>query len=292
MKILQTILGLIGAIPGTFWGVVFGSLFSVSGVMLTNRANARRMATQFAHERELRINEREHTMRRDVYLAAAEALASCIGSLGQFVNLNIPTEDAGKAITEKMPLLAKVHMIGGQNVMEGIISTTTEIGIIIQNLSARRIPLNAMKQQIDALDVQLRRWGSDKDKSVELMKSHNLSGVVDQKRWDTISNQYEFESKQFNMTLENRVALQRSLLERQLEYGRDCIAMIHALRPLVVPVVVNLRRELGLPLDEDAFTKATLDASQRQIAALESFVGEVRKQVSTPLPTGTMKPGV
>jgi len=68
MQLLNDLLGLIVLIPGTFWGVVVGSFFSIGGVMLTNRANQRRLVAQFAHERQLRISEREHTLRKEVYL--------------------------------------------------------------------------------------------------------------------------------------------------------------------------------------------------------------------------------
>jgi hypothetical protein len=46
--ILQASWRLITQIPGTFWGVVAGSLFTIIGVGLTNRANARNLHSQLA----------------------------------------------------------------------------------------------------------------------------------------------------------------------------------------------------------------------------------------------------
>jgi hypothetical protein len=282
LRFLGMIGEVIGSIPATFFGVIAGSFFSLGGVIITNRASEARLRKQFEHDQQLRVDEREHALRREVYLTAVEALVSSVAALGQFVNLNLPAEEASKGVTDKMPLLAKVNMIGGQDVVEGVIRLNTEIGLTVQNLNLRRIPLAAIKLQLDVLDVQLGRWGSDRDKSIEMMKSHNLSGIVDQKRFDTISNQHASEVKQFNETLERRTALQRTLFDQQLEYGRGCIKMIHDLRPLFVPVFLKLRKELGLPLDEAAFAKLADESSKRQLAGFESFLDEVRKQITTP----------
>jgi hypothetical protein len=96
MELVDKIVDLIALIPGTFWGVVIGSLFSISGVMLTNSATNKRLRQQFSHDLQLRIGEREHALRRDVYLAATEAIATSLASLGRFTDLNIPNDELTK----------------------------------------------------------------------------------------------------------------------------------------------------------------------------------------------------
>ena len=41
--LLLSIIDLLNKIPATFWGVVVGSLFTLSGIYLTNRAGDRRL---------------------------------------------------------------------------------------------------------------------------------------------------------------------------------------------------------------------------------------------------------
>ena len=53
--LLLSIIDLLNKIPATFWGVVVGSLFTLSGIYLTNRAGDRRLRLQFQSDRELKI---------------------------------------------------------------------------------------------------------------------------------------------------------------------------------------------------------------------------------------------
>jgi hypothetical protein len=61
-------------IPGTFWGVLAGSAFSLGGVVLSNRNSARNLRLRLEAEREARNTEREMGLRKEIYLAAAEAI--------------------------------------------------------------------------------------------------------------------------------------------------------------------------------------------------------------------------
>ena len=75
---LSKLLVLVREIPATFWGVVFGSFFTLVGIKLTNRANNQRLQAQLSHERELQKKERELSLRREVYLTAVEAMSAGI----------------------------------------------------------------------------------------------------------------------------------------------------------------------------------------------------------------------
>ena len=97
------ILVLIEKIPASFWGVVVGSFLSLGGVVVSNRANDRRLCQQLAHDRELKNRERELSLRKDIYLSAAEAIATGINSLGSFANLDISNDKLTAAYIEKSP---------------------------------------------------------------------------------------------------------------------------------------------------------------------------------------------
>ena len=101
----------IESIPATFWGVIIGAFFSLSGVALTNRANDRRLHAQLAHDRQIKDRERELTLRKDVYLAAAEAISAGLMTVGRFADLEIPHDKLTEIYLEKSPAIAKVHVI-------------------------------------------------------------------------------------------------------------------------------------------------------------------------------------
>ena len=277
MEALTSLLNFLALIPGTFWGVVVGSFFSIGGVMLTNRANQRRLVAQFAHERQLRVSEREHALRKEVYLAATEAIAASISSIGRYVNLDVSYEDLSKTIAERMPTVAKVHVIGSQEVVSGLINVASKLSSVVQRLSVDRIPLIATKQQIDLLDAQLARSNVERDKLLEFMRNFNRNNETDKHRWDVLNGEFQFEGNRIAEALKRRAELQTQLVEGQLKYARYCIVSIHELAPVFVPAVVALRKELGLPIDEAAYLKVIQESLERQMEAFDTTLSDARK---------------
>jgi hypothetical protein len=53
--------------PDTLVGVVIGSVFTLTGVVQTNRTNLKNLRIQLEHDREQKAKERVLSMRRDVY---------------------------------------------------------------------------------------------------------------------------------------------------------------------------------------------------------------------------------
>jgi len=147
MHLLHELLALIAKIPPTFWGVVFGAFFSLGGVVLTNRANDRRLQAQLSHERELRKKERELSLLKDVYLAAVEAIATGINTIRYFPDMSIPYDKLMVEYGKKAPAIAKVYLIGGEETVKAIVHLISELSATYLQLHAKRIPLVGQKNE-------------------------------------------------------------------------------------------------------------------------------------------------
>ena len=85
---LQFLIQLLAEIPATFWGVVIGSLFTLTGIYLTNRASDRRLRLQLQNDRELKNREREMAFRKDTYAAGVEAISVQVSVLPRACFIN------------------------------------------------------------------------------------------------------------------------------------------------------------------------------------------------------------
>jgi len=111
MSSLTYLLALLEKIPGTFWGIIIGAFFTLAGIILTNRAHDRRLQVQLVQDRNLRNREREMSLRKDIYLAAAEAVSAGLIAVGRFANLDTPHEKVTEGYLDKAPFITKVHII-------------------------------------------------------------------------------------------------------------------------------------------------------------------------------------
>ena len=153
---------------------LFGSFITLIGITLTNRANDRRLQAQLSHERELRKKERELSLRKDIYLAAAEAIATGINTIGQFTNMEVPIEKITETYGEKSPSIAKVYIAAEEETVKAIVHLMSELEASYLQLIAKRIPLEQQKNQLAILKQQTEIFGKERDRMVDLQKQHVL----------------------------------------------------------------------------------------------------------------------
>lgn len=276
MSWITAVIGLLEKIPPAFWGIVVGSFFSLGGVILTNRANDRRLRAQFTHDRELRIKDRELALRKEVYLAAAEAISAGFASVGKFADLNIPDNKVTEGYLDKAPAIAKVQIIANEETAKAVASVSTELSAVYLQLFAKRVPLNIQKGRLAQLDEQVASFGKERDRMIELMKQYNLEGAADQRRWNTIEGNFNFEQKRIAETLAQRGGVALALQAGQLEIAKECVDEITRLNQLVVPAIVAVRSELDIPIDEASYLQMVQDLNSKQKASMAAFLDQIR----------------
>jgi len=139
---------LLNGIPATFWGVVIGSLFTLTGVYLTNRASDRRLRSQLQNDRELKNREREMTFRKETYAAAAEAISVSMNVLSKFSDLSFSLKEISTVYLEKSPVLAKVNLVAGEDTIHALANFQTEFAGAFFRLTQQRIVLSVLQEQI------------------------------------------------------------------------------------------------------------------------------------------------
>ena len=107
MSWLNKFVEIVAMVPGTFWGVIIGSFFTLGGVVLSNRASDGRLRAQFEYERELRNRDRKLALRKDIYLAALEAISAALESVGKMADLEIPINEITERYAQRAPAVAK-----------------------------------------------------------------------------------------------------------------------------------------------------------------------------------------
>ena len=274
--IITEMLRLIEKIPATFWGVVIGSFFTLGGVVLTNRANDRRLREQLRHDRELRNRDRELSLRKDVYMSAAEAIWAGLIAVGRFGDLEIPNNKVTEAYTEKSPAIAKVHVIANEQTARAQTNLVSELNATYMRLFAKRVPLIALKAQISNLQQEVDSLTREETQMLELMKQFNLDGATDQRRWNVIQGHFKFAHDRIAEIFKQRAALLADLSVKQLRYIEECIGETNRLNRFVVPVVVAARTELDIPINEAVYMELIEESNKRQEASLNDFMEEIR----------------
>lgn len=280
IDILNQLLALVEKIPATFWGVVIGSFFSLGGIVIANRANAQRLREQFEHDRQMRNRDRELSLRKDIYLSAAEAVSTGITSIGRFADLEIPNNKLTEAYIDKSPAIAKVHLIAKERTARAVTNLVGELGTAYLRLTAKRFPIVVQKNRISVLQQQIEGFSRERDRMLELMKQHNFEGSTDQHRWKFLETTFNFEQARITEATQQQSALLADLAAKQIQLMKQCIEEINRVSRLTAPVIASAREELEMPIDERAFAALIEQSIKKQEANLETFVQSIQS-VST-----------
>ncbi len=280
---LSAIARFFDAIPASFWGVVVGSFFSIAGVAITNRATDKRLRAQFEHERELKTKDREMALRKEVFLSAAEAVSAGMNTIGRFANFDIPNDQVAEPYLEKAPAIAKVHVIARTVTILPLAQFTSRLGALHIELFARRHELMNEKNALAVVDNQVAQFGKERDRVLEMIKQHNIEGVVDQRRWKVLQDNFEFEQRRINDGLAHRAQLAAALQPKHLEFMRQCLSHTEQLGAMLIPVLTAVRSELELPLDETAYRQAMVESYAQQQQAIDGFIRKFMPNADQPI---------
>ena len=279
----------LAGIPATFWGVVVGSFFTLLAGYVTNRSTDRRQRAQFMHEQSLKREERELALRKEIYLAAAEAIQEGAMTLSGLANMDVAIGDLTKAFLAKAPVLSKVQVVARIDTLRAVMEAGSFIGTALLRLTALRMPLDAEKQQIDALRSMVTNFVRERDRWLEEAKRYNLAGVPNERLWDTLQTNYKFEEKRIDEHQALIGARIRVLFTNQLSFAAACLDESRQLATLIVPTILAVRSELGIPSNEQEINALLYEILAKQHAATDTFLEAARVLVAN-LNSGPGKP--
>jgi hypothetical protein len=204
---------LLSQVPGTFWGVVAGSVFTLLGSHWTSRANDRRLN-----------REREMAFRKEVFASAAEAVSRAVVTLSKFSDLSVPQKDLSAAILESSPALAKVNLVANEDTVRALTVVMGEITGAFLHLSYQRLALEGLQDNIKIKNDLMRGFATTRDAMLELMRHHNIEGLKDDRRFEAIQKQFDFESGRVNATIQEIGGLETERRLKHVAFVKECLA--------------------------------------------------------------------
>lgn len=273
----MAILAFLEKVPGTVWAVIIAAVFTLSGVLLTNRAHDRRFKAQLVHDQDLKNREREMALRKEVYLAAAEAVSVGLIAVGRFANLEIAHDKLTEEYYSKAASVAKINVVAKETTVRAVSIFSSELGSTFLRLFAKRFPLIRQAQEITMHRGQIDAFLKEQSRILELIKQYNLDGDKDQGKWDRLQQSFDFERRRFEETSKKADELAGPLYIKQLKFMEECAEEGIRLARLLVPVIVSVRKELDLPIDEVEYGRLV----EEEIAGQSKSIREFSQQIQS-----------
>lgn len=283
---MNWLLQLFEHVPSSFWGVIVGAAIPLACVVLTNRDNDRRLRARLSHEREMRVKDHELGLRREVYLGAVEAIWAGFVSLGKIGDLEISNNQVSAEYMAKSAAVGKVQIVATMETARAVLTASNELTAAIMRLFTLRAAVMTQKSKLTQMDANIAASAQERSRMLEMMKQYNLERKKDPQKFQTIQGAFEFQQKQVLDALPERNALAAQFLEAQFEIAKTSTEELGKLWTHVVPAILAVREELGIPLDGNQYLKLVQDLTSQQQTLMGKYLGKLRDVAGLPATAG------
>ncbi|MFA7291994.1 MAG: hypothetical protein WC023_07060 [Rhodocyclaceae bacterium] len=249
---MPTIASVLASIPATVWSGIIGAILALSGVLLSNRGNTSRLRIQLKHDAAEKVKERTAILRREVYLRAIEELVRANSHLAGLPNLDPTKVNIGDGLQGFFSAAARLQLVAEPKTALLVNRLVGEYGELLLELLAQLQPAHAARTHIQLADHHYNLAQAEVTRVLGEMAKLNESGKPDPAIFRALQSSFNFRQEQTAKFAAERDTAWTQFNMANISFQRALLANLRDLAPKQVPVMIELRRDLGLvgELDE------------------------------------------
>lgn len=275
---MEAFTNLLQQIPHIVWAAIIASLLTLSGVLLTNWDNRKRLTAQLTHDSIQRDREREMAIRRDVYLAAAEAVAEAQERLGRIASMELQELGEKFSGTSLSPSINKIQLIASEKTVKAVSAFTQKYSESIMELFPSKLYLNRLQSELANIINEINGLLASREEMLQQLKT---IPKTEENRTFIESVYYKFEESQktIEALFQARDVKQALVGKVYYELLNESMAHSLAIGESLVDATIAIREELDIPIDEDFYR----DLMSKRQSALKKNFDEYLKNVQESL---------
>lgn len=180
-----------------------------------------------------------------------------------------------RVVIESSPALAKVNLVANEDTVRTLAALMGEMSGAFLHLSIQRLALEALQENIKIKANQMGGFAKTRDAMLELLRHHNIEGLKDDSRFQTIENNFHFESERVNATIQEIQSLENERRLKHVAFAKDCLIQNARVSSLFPPVLIAARKELELPMSLDRYTEILNDARRKAEANANEYLEQI-----------------
>lgn len=243
---------LVTSIPDTVWSGIIGAILALSGVLLSNRGNTSRLRIQLQHDAAEKARERTAALRREVYLRAIEELTKANSHLAGLPNLDPTKVNISDGLQGFFAAAARLQLVAEPKTALLVNKLVGEYVELLFELLGTLRPAHTARTDIQVADHNYTLAQAEVSRVLGEMTKLNESGKPDPAAFRTLQAGFDFQQGQSAKYAAERDAAWSRFNAASVAFQRALLARLRDLASRQVPVMIELRRDLGLggELDE------------------------------------------
>ena len=186
------VLDYIEVIPDVVWAAILASALTLLGVMLSNSGNTKRLLKTLAHESAEKAADRIHSLRKDIYLYAAEEMAKVGNHLGKIPQIDLAKENIADGLAGFFAASMKLQLVAESATAKLANELTARYTEILFALLAKASAIHTLQANIKITSDFYEQKCAEASRALAEMTQLNESGRVDQARFEALQRSLEY----------------------------------------------------------------------------------------------------
>ena len=268
-------LTLLERVPAVIWSALLASGLTLTGVMLSNRSNTKRLLTQLEHDATQKAKDRMATLHREVYLRLAEEMARASNFLGKIAQLDPAKENIADGLAELFAAGAKAQLIAQPATSRLIAELTARYGEMVMRLLGAVSPVHDFNIKIRIATEHLEKNQQEANRALAEMREMNESGNPDPARFAALQRSIEHAMSMVDDLAAQRDGFWSGHMAAHRNFNVALLEQMRNIGPLQAETMAALRSELGLPSDASEYQARIDENWQRMDSLLKETMSKI-----------------
>lgn len=273
---MRLVIDFLRSIPDVVWSAVIASVLTLSGVLISNWSNTGRLRIQLQHDAAEKAKERTAALRRDVYLCVAEELTKATSHLAWLPQSDLTKTNAADGFQGFFAAAARLQLVAEPKTALLVNQLVSAYGELLLRLMARLMPLQKVRVDISISDDLYNKAQAEVTRVLAEMARFNEAARVDDAIFGALQRAFDAHQGQAKEYAARRSASWDQFHRLNVEFCRQLMTELRAVGEQQIPVMIEIRRDLGLTAELGAFREQMGAQWNRMMAQLDTTLSSLR----------------
>lgn len=269
---MTEIIDFLRLIPIMVWSGLTGAIIALGGVFITNQSNTSRLRIQLEHDAKEKARDRTSALRRDVYLQAVEELTKANSHLAS-LSLSDPTKtNLADGLQGFFGAAAKLQLVAEPTTALLVNQLVAAYGELSLKLIERAIPLHKTRNDISINDDLYNKAQAQVTRVLAEMTKINEAAHANDAVFSALQRSIEWHQTETAKYAANRKTAWDKFNSLNIEFCKQLLTEMQNIGEQQIPVLVEIRRDLGLTTELAAFRQQMEAQRIRKSAQFDALI--------------------
>ncbi|WP_153020694.1 hypothetical protein [Pseudomonas sp. BMS12] len=273
---------LLSKVPNVVWSGLSAALLTLTGVVISNASNTKRLKIQLKHDASEKAKERTGKLRQEVYLLVAEELGKANHFLGSLGSVDITKENAMLEMRGLFSAVTKLQLVAEPSTAFEISELSAKYGAATLRLLAASDPIRRNRIDIEIANKSYEESLKQVSRYQETLTEMVDSGVVNPQVFDQLQERHDYHFEQMSTHSEKLNLLWDDNVRKHVAFTKALIAEMKPLCSDYVEALKAIREDLGQPTVSQNFEQQMLNHWDQMEQELVNVLKTLQSNEHTP----------